>query len=312
MGDMDPRPTRDDAPPETPVEAGLYTDVPVEEHLVDPAEEPGFAAFLQGVRGALTADPDELTARRHLAAMREEVLAQHRGDRFAVRIAGAAAAAVVAVAATLAGFGALPAPAQEVLSDVAERIGITLPTPAQDAMDRVMIPAKQVPGPETVPGRAGGPTKDELPGRWSGAAERGESLPPGLDEGWTPPGLGGDSTPPGRDPSFTPPGQDVWPEQPGPGGPEGTPRGQQPDRDQPGPAPQTPPDQGGEVPQPPDEPPSPPSEAPSGGPDTDPADPQGPSDEPGRSGDQGTGQGHGSGQGVGQVSGQGQGGGPGN
>lgn len=203
---MDAQPPRDDIRPAAPpAEAG---DVDVGP-LADPVAEPELAAFLAAARDELCTPPDAFTARRHLAAMRDEVLTQHRARGFGLRVASVAAAAAVAVVVTLGGFGALPAPAQEVLSNVAERVGIELPSPARDIVGQLQIPPKQIPASDTVPGRAGGPDKADLPTPWADA----DQLPPGLDDHFVPPGLEDGSTPPGLDDGFPP--LRLRPDQPG-------------------------------------------------------------------------------------------------
>lgn len=177
MDDMDP--SRRSARSDHPAEAG-HVDV---EPLADPVEEPELAAFLTGAERSLTAGPDELTARRHLAAMRHQPATRHRTSGLGLRVAGVAAAAAVAVVATLGGFGALPAPAQQVLADVAERVGLQLPRPAQDAVPEFAPPADGLPVPEHVPGPPDGLDERGVPGTpWGeeGILEpgRGHEAPP--------------------------------------------------------------------------------------------------------------------------------------
>ncbi len=183
--------------------------------------DPRLAAFLDRSAEVLQAGPDEMTAHRHLAAMRKEAAAVAPASPRILRAASISAAAAVALVVTLASFGALPAPAQQVLSDVADRVGITIPSPA-DRAPSGEVPAKQRPAAETVPGQPGGPDRSELPG----LDEDGTLRTPGASDGRTPPGHADDR--PGRDQA---PGQDR-------GAPESS--GEAPAPDRPGEAEQRP------------------------------------------------------------------------
>jgi hypothetical protein len=199
--------------------------------LVGPDEDPRLTAFLERTTEALQTRPIEFTAHRHLAAMRtaaaETVI---RRRQHVMRLAGVAAAAVVAAVVTFAGFGALPAPAQHVMSEVADRLGFTIPSPDTDPAESVGNRSKQRPAPETVPGLPGGPDRSQLPG----LRDDGVLQTPGRSNGMTPPGQRDDRTVPGQQDRGTPPGQDDGgslpapderPDRPGPGDTPGAPEG---------------------------------------------------------------------------------------
>ena len=144
--------------PEDPAEAGRSVGDPI----VDRAEDPQLAAFLDRTSAVLGDGPDELTMQRHLRAMQAEAgrgsvhgVATGHG-RAGYRVAGVAVAAGFALVATLAGLGSLPAPAQQVMSDVANRVGIRLPAPAQGAPGVSHAPGlnKQMPRFDAPPGHA--------------------------------------------------------------------------------------------------------------------------------------------------------------
>ena len=254
MGDMDERTGADGGPDEHLADAGGpvagtgsagSTGPDDDGPLIDADQEPRLAAFLERSNEVLRTGPDEFTARRHLTAMQREA-AVGRGHT-GLRVASIAAAAAVAAAVTLAGFGALPAPAQQLMSDMAERLGVTIPSPAVDGPPATEHPVEQQPAPESVPDPPGGPDRSELPGG------RGEGQPdaPGSSEDVTPFGQrDGEAPPPGLDEDFVPPGPHREP-----GAPDGLPaepRGNQdevpgPPDDPPGTVPQ-------ERPDPPEEP----------------------------------------------------------
>ena len=130
--------------------------------LVDRAEAPQLAGFLDRTSTVLSDGPDELTMQRHLRAMQAEAgRGSVRGNGSVrglegYRVAGVAVAAGFALVATLAGLGSLPAPAQQAMADVANRVGITLPEPAQRAPGAQHAPGlnKQMPTFEPPPGHA--------------------------------------------------------------------------------------------------------------------------------------------------------------
>lgn len=205
--------------------------------------DPQLAAFLDRSADVLRAGPDELTARRHLSMMRREAAVVSPRGR-GLRVVGIAAAAAVAAVVTLAGFGALPAPAQQVLSDAAERVGITLPSPADAGEPSFEVPTKQRPDPETVPGRPGGPDRSELPG----LDEDGVLRTPGNSDGMTPGERSGEPGDTERGRSEEAPADRHVPEQPPAPDPPDKPSGS--------------PDQAEDLPDTPEEPPSDPEEAP--------------------------------------------------
>lgn len=298
MGDMDKRTGPHDGPDDHPAGAGGSGMGPVEvpadrdagpggtgsaagfaadrtsahsEPLVDPDEDPRLAAFLERTTEVLQSRPIEFTARRHLAAMRAAASETAIRRRHPVMwFAGVAAAAAVAVV-TLAGFGALPAPAQHVMSEVAERLGFTIPSPDTDPGVPAESPSKQRPAPETVPGLPGGPDRSELPG----LREDGVLQTPGQSDGMTPPGQDADRTvpgqqdrgttpgqdegvvPPGQSEDATPPGQPDPPDRSGADGAPGAPGGT-PGTDPPG-EPSDPPGQSTDPPDQPEMPPPPPA-----------------------------------------------------
>lgn len=224
------------------------------------------AAFLDRSAEVLRADPDEVTARRHLSMMRREaavVTPRGRG----LRVVSIAAAAAVAAVVTLAGFGALPAPAQQLLSDAAERVGITLPSPADAEEPGFEVPTKQRPDPETVPGRPGGPDRSELPG----LDEDGVLRTPGESDGMTPGERSGEGPNRERGRSDEAPADQRVPEQPPAPGPPDEPSGSPEQADDPPDTPEEPPSDPEEAPEPPAETPDPPVEAP--GPPADADDP---------------------------------------
>jgi hypothetical protein len=94
--------------------------------LVD--EHAAVQALLGTITTRLTEAPDELTRRRHLAAMRRA------GTRsLLLRVAqrtGAAAAVALVAGGLLAGGGLLPDPVQREVADRAAQVGIELPRPA--------------------------------------------------------------------------------------------------------------------------------------------------------------------------------------
>ena len=218
MGDMDERTGPDGGPDEHLADAGgpvvgsgsagstgSDSDAP----LIDVDQEPRLAAFLERSSEVLRVGPDEFTARRHLTAIRREA-AVGRGHS-GLRVASIAAAAAVAAVVTLAGFGALPAPAQQVMAEMAERVGVTIPNPAADTSPVDESPGKQQPDPETVPGLEDGPDRSELPGLDEGVLDT-----PGRSDGFAPYGLDEeDAVPPGDDEVPGPDGE--------PGAPAGTP-----------------------------------------------------------------------------------------
>lgn len=198
-------------------------------------DEPRLAAFLDRSADVLRTGPDEFTAHRHLVAMRKEAAAAVPARPRVLRTASISAAAAVALVVTLAGFGALPAPAQQVLSDVADRVGITIPSPA-DHVPGGEVPAQQHPDPETVPGRPGGPDRSELPGADDGHTSPGptdghsgdDRLPKqDRDVPVAPDSQRAPSEPPAPDPSDQaeqhPPAQPAVPVEPPPDKPEQAP-----------------------------------------------------------------------------------------
>ena len=221
MGDMDERTGADGGPDEHLADAGGpvagtgsagSTGPDDDGPLIDADQEPRLAAFLERSSEVLRVGPDEFTARRHLTAMQREA-AVGRGHT-GLRVASIAAAAAVAAVVTLAGFGALPAPAQQVMAEMAERIGVTIPNPAADtspASPADESPGEQQPDPETVPGLEDGPDRSELPGLDDGVLDT-----PGRSDGFAPYGLDEeDAVPPGDDEVPGPDGE--------PGAQEGTP-----------------------------------------------------------------------------------------
>jgi len=207
MDDMDNRPGPNEGSNEHPASAGgsgvgghdasatpVSGDGVHDEPWYDAHDEPRLAALLDRSAQVLQRGPDELTAHRHLAAMRKEAATAAATRPRILRAASISAAAAVALVVTLAGFGALPAPAQQVLSDVADRVGITIPSPADQASSGE-VPAKQQPAPETVPGRPGGPDRAEL----RGLTEDGTLQTPGVSDGHTPPGHSGSDQSPSQD-----------------------------------------------------------------------------------------------------------------
>jgi len=228
MGDMDERTGADGGPDEHLADAGGpvagtgsagSTGPDDDGPLIDADQEPRLAAFLERSSEVLRVGPDEFTARRHLTAMQREA-AVGRGHT-GLRVASIAAAAAVAAVVTLAGFGALPAPAQQVMAEMAERIGVTIPNPAADtspASPADESPGEQQPDPETVPGFEYGPDRSELPG----LDDDGELRTPWHNDGFTPYGLDEEWSPPGKDDGFVVPGD---PDVRGP--PEGTEEGEE-------------------------------------------------------------------------------------
>jgi hypothetical protein len=230
--------------------------------LVDADLEPDLAAFLERSTEVLTAAPDEFTAHRHLAAMRE--MARPRsGARFGLRIASVAAVVALAVM-TLAGFGALPAPAQQVIADVADRMGLTIPSPTEADPPAFDLPTQQLPVPEHVPAQPGAPDQDDLPGGLTDdvgdVTRRGDVAPSDQDEVPSPGTDGPDHAPgePPVDPTDPPDGK---PEPP-PGPSEGKP---EPPSDPPHDTAESPPDPPEPPADPPGSPPDPPGEEPGAG-----------------------------------------------
>lgn len=324
--------------PDDPAEAG--------QPLVDRGQDPELAELLDQSAELLEDGPDELTMERHLRAMRSEAgRSGHLGHagrgagadrgRAGMRLAGAAVAAGFALVATLAGLGSLPAPAQQVMADVAERVGLTLPPPADEVVDGTPAAdiVKQRPVFDPTPGAAiadersqgrahgrGFPKPDGQPGRVGppegvpgvGPDERGRS---GADRPDVPvrDEAPGPESPPGQDVAPDPgetPDQDLAPGSADEPARDGTPGqevapGQTRERDQPDETPDDPPD---ESRQNPGSPPGQDGESPPGQPeDPGPNEPSAPSDAPPVS--EG-GQGQGSGPGGSQGDDQGQGGTP--
>ena len=273
MGDMDERTGADGGPDEHLADAGGpvagtgsagSTGADHDGPLIDADEEPRLAAFLERSSEVLRVDPDEFTARRHLTAMQREA-AVGRGHT-GLRVASVAAAAAVAAVVTLAGFGALPAPAQQVMAEMAERIGVTIPNPAADTSPADESPGDQQPDPESIPGLDGGTDGWELPG----LDDDGVLDTPGRSDGFAPYGLDDEELPPpGKDEGFVVPGD---PDDRGP--PEGIEEGRERAPDGSGEAPPPPPEElpnpadergsgaSEDPPGPPEEPPAPPTDAP--------------------------------------------------
>lgn len=240
MGDMGDRHGPHDGHQDPPAEAGGPgvgpSDADDDPRAIDAATDPLLSAFLHRTDQVLTTGPDELAARRHLAAMRRE--AQVGGGSHGVlRVASLTAAAAAVAVVVLAGFGALPAPAQRVLSDAANRVGIPIPSPIEAP---VFEAPKQQPDPQTIPGRPGGPDRSELPvdppEDRPGLQDDGTVETPGIEDGFTPPGQDPDRPAPGPDPT---PAPDTTP-------PEGVPGDG--DAERPTPPTDDPPGRSGEVP----------------------------------------------------------------
>jgi hypothetical protein len=163
----------------------------------------------------LEESPDAVTMQRHLKAMKVEAARGSGQGRAGFRVAGVAVAAGFALVATLAGLGSLPAPAQQVMAEVAERVGITLPSPATDSLRGDPDVAKQRPTFDPPPGHAvrdqapfrGSPKPEGWPGNGRPGSDTSRSArenAPGQDNA---PGL---DTAPGLDEA---PGQDTAPGQ---------------------------------------------------------------------------------------------------
>jgi hypothetical protein len=101
------------------------------EPLLDPDEDPRVEAALVALASALQAPPDELTARRHRNAI--AAANGHLGQTLLRRTATATAVAAV-LAVLLAFAGALPENAQRIAADLASRVGLMLPRPAEDVL----------------------------------------------------------------------------------------------------------------------------------------------------------------------------------
>lgn len=174
------------------------------EPLVDADVEPELAALLERTALTLGDPPDDLTTQRHLRAIHVEVARGTRRGHVAMRFAGVAAAALVAVVATLGGLGALPAPAQQVMSDVARQVGLRLPAPAMDAPGVSRAPGltKRFADLGTSPGGAGSDRLHPLGGAPKGA-QNGQPGPPSEVPGRGQPGG------PDRDGGQTPNGPTV-------------------------------------------------------------------------------------------------------
>ena len=235
--------------------------------LVDGAEDPQLAALLDRTSVVLGDAPDELTMQRHLRAMKAEAgRGSGRGEwaghgRGMYRVAGVAVAAGFALVATLGGLGSLPAPAQQVMDDVANRVGISLPGSTVGApgvshapgLHKQMPMFDQVPGhaarggfpkPEGRPEHAGPP--DEVPGLEGRDARPGAGTAPDGTPGHT----DGTPDPPGN----VPPDGDGQSDDQAPVEPQGS--------DTPPDAPAEPAEKPSEPAEPAEEPPAPPADAP--------------------------------------------------
>ena len=142
------------------------------DELFDAEDDPRVDAVLHAVGARLSEGPDELTARRHLKAMRQAVPTRTATPLVRRLVLRTAAATGVAAALTLvlAFTGSLPAPAQQLASDTASRFGIQLPgAQAEEAeADGFVELPDEIPDhariPEQVPVPGGQGQPDELPG----------------------------------------------------------------------------------------------------------------------------------------------------
>jgi hypothetical protein len=138
------------------------------------------------------------------AGVPADELGQRRRQRV-VRIALVAGALGLTATGAAAANGSLPDPVQDVVSDVAESVGITLPAGSQDGPGHGR--SDEAPGRPAVPGQPTDPGRsDEAPGRPADPGAPGvgpEETPPG--QGGTVPGTGEDTG--GVGPDETPPGQ---------------------------------------------------------------------------------------------------------
>lgn len=165
----------------------------------EPAERAALAAFLRDAREDLPEAPPADVAERHLAAITAAAAeaahsapavasapisrpwgarARRLAGLTAVKVAIGVSAAAAATGTGLATTGNLPDPVQQVVADVADRIGIELPapdtTPPAMLPDEVptTVPPREVPGPDdTDDGRQptpaqpeGGAPPSEVPG----------------------------------------------------------------------------------------------------------------------------------------------------
>jgi hypothetical protein len=191
----------------SPVEEGSPAD-DVLAPILAGLTEPRLGEAFEDLRLAYRVAPSEETAQAHLAKLRSITppSRRHRGPVVAGIIAG-----LLLLTTGLAGASALPAPIQNVVSDVLKPLGLDLPRSANS-----VDPAPQSPSPPEDPAGLG--------------TEGGEGppiTPPGQDQTPGPP-----ITPPGQDqtpgPPITPPGQDQTPGPPiTPPGQEAPPPGQQ-------------------------------------------------------------------------------------
>lgn len=99
------------------------------EPLLGPEEDPRVGDAVDAITAVLTVPPDDLTAQRHRRAL---AAARRTQPTVLVRRAAATGAAAAALVGALAVGGALPGPAQQVVADLASRVGIELPQPTTD------------------------------------------------------------------------------------------------------------------------------------------------------------------------------------
>jgi hypothetical protein len=246
-----------------------YDAQPTEDLPADPAAED---ALLDGVEDAdelevllghlaerLTEMPDELTSRRHLAAMRDAHIPSR--PRLGRRVSAIAAVAVAASALVLASAGMLPPPVQRVASETVARVGIDWPgggdplVPDVDPRERQEPPTTPAePGPDAdggrepsepapVPGTAPAPAPDSGTGPVDAPTDRSEPPVP-RPEVETPASPPERSMPPPPPPSSVEPPPVTTTPRPAPTGPtEGAREGPDPSPAEQRPVPPAPADQ---------------------------------------------------------------------
>jgi hypothetical protein len=155
----------------------LPADPAAEDALLEEDEHADeFGVLLTDIADRLTAMPDELTIRRHLAAMRDAHTPSRA--RLGRRLGASAAATVAASAFVLASVGMLPPPVQRVASDTVARVGIDWPGGRSTSVPESPLMPESPSLPEVPPQLQGPPAAPEVPGPGAGVRRERPETPP--------------------------------------------------------------------------------------------------------------------------------------